>query len=196
MLDLVTLFQNCFVLRQLTPLLCIPEILNHHLHIRNVHILRKSSGDVVILIPFSQHFQALQEQRVPNSQIDLLHLVVRTPSWIFIGCWISIKLSLSTSFINLFLQSVNFFFDESISVLLEIRIALLDCIILCLSLLHMLRFNMLHKVLWKLSHIFSRLVLLIVHKPILPFLLCIVNYELAELLIDLFPHVMLSVSDH
>lgn len=61
MLDLVTLFQNCFVLRQLTPLLCIPEILNHHLHIRNVHILRKSSGDVVILIPFSQHFQALQE---------------------------------------------------------------------------------------------------------------------------------------
>ena len=44
--------------------------------------------------------------------------------------------------------------------------------------------------------VLSYLALVLVHLGILTFLLAIVNEEMAELLVDVFPHVMLGVGNH
>ena len=50
--------------------------------------------------------------------------------------------------------------------------------------------------LWDLPLVLSYLPLVLVHLGILALLLAIVDEEMAELLVDVFPHVMLGIGNH
>ena len=189
----VTTLQDALILLQLVPFLHVPVVLNQHLNVVRLRVELQSPRYVMILLPLVEHFEALREQCLPDPQIDFLDLVIWSFPRVVISGAILLKLLPSRDPINLSHQLTHFhrhiFFLRHVHRTLRVIVLHLKELFMRGQHLQILAFRYLPLVL-------SYLALVLVHLGILAFLLTIVNEEMAELLVNVFPHVVLGIGNH
>lgn len=151
----------------------------------------------MVLVPLIKHFQALNEECVPDTEIHFFDSIVWALPWVLIDCRARIKLLLTSACLQFPIHLVSLLLNESSLVDGEsVWVLLFQLLILKQNVLLVVLNETVVEWLRKLPLVLPWLVLFIIHVLILTFLFGIVDNEVAELLINFLPHVMLCIRDH